>query len=126
MAIYLDTNTVIFLHSGLLERISARAQRHIDTNDLVVSPIALLEIQMLFEKGKIRYDAGRILSDLNQQIGLSVCQMPMAAIVNSALAMSWTRDPSDRLIAANAHANNESSLISSDHNIQDHYPNTIW
>lgn len=126
MATYLDTNTVIFLHAGLLDRISTRAQRQIDSSDLAISPMVLLEIQMLFEKGKIKYDANRILADLSQQIGLSVCQISMTAVVTSALAMSWTRDPGDRLIAANAHASNVSPLITSDRNIQDHYENTIW
>ena len=126
MVTYIDTNTVIFLHSGMLDRISTKAQRQIDGSDLVISPVVLLEIQMLYEKGKIKYDANRILSDLNQQIGLSVCQISMTSVVNSALAMSWTRDPGDRLITANAHANNESALITSDRSIQDHYQNTIW
>jgi PIN domain nuclease of toxin-antitoxin system len=126
MPTYLDTNTIIFLHSGLSNRISTKAQHQIDTDDLVVSPMALLEVQMLYEKGKLKYGANRILSDLAQQIGLNVCQMPMSAVVSSALAMSWTRDPGDRLIAANAHANNESPLITSDRMIRAHYKNTIW
>src|SRR5258708_5650624 len=126
MVTYIDTNTVLFLHAGRLDRISTRAQRRIDTSDLVISPMVLLEIQMLYEKGKIKYDANRILSDLSQQVGLSVCRLSMTSVVNSALSMSWTRDPGDRLITANAHANNVSSLITSDQNIQNHYPNTIW
>jgi len=126
MATYLDTNTFIFLHAGELNRISMKAQRQIDSSDLVVSPMVLLEVQMLYEKGKLKFDADRILSDLNQQIGVSVCQMSMAAVVNSALPINWTRDPGDRLITAHAHANNESPLITSDRNIQDHYRNTIW
>lgn len=126
MATYLDTNTVIFLHAGRLDRISSKAQRQIDTTDLVISPMVLLEIQMLHEKGKIKYDANRILADLNQQIGLSVCQISMTSVVNSALGMSWTRDPGDRLITANAQANDASPLITSVRSIQDHYQNTIW
>jgi PIN domain nuclease of toxin-antitoxin system len=126
MAVYLDTNTVVFLHSGMLNRISAKAQRQIDTSDLLISPMVLLEMQMLFEKGKIKYDANRILSDLNQQIGLSVCQLPMSIVANSALSMVWTRDPGDRLIAAHADASNRAPLVTSDRIIQEHYPNTIW
>src|SRR5665811_967469 len=107
MPTYLDTNTMIFLHCGLSDRISIKAQHQINTDDLVVSPMALLELQMLYEKGKLKYGANRIVSDLMPQIGLTVCQMPMSAVVNSALEMSWTRDAGDRLIAASAHANNE-------------------
>jgi len=126
MPTYLDTNTIIFLHAGLSDRISGKAQHQINTDDLVVSPMALLEVQMLYEKGKLKYGANRILSDLSQQMGLNVCQMAMSAVVSSALAMSWTRDPGDRLITANAQANNEAPLITSDRMIQSHYKNTIW
>lgn len=126
MATYLDTNTAIFMHGGFTDRISSRAQNLIEASDLVISPMVLLEIQMLFEKGRIRYDANQILSDLTQQVGLTVCHMPMSSVVRSALQMAWTRDPGDRLITANAQANNESPLISSDRKIQEHYANTIW
>lgn len=46
--------------------------QQINTTDLVVSSTVLLEIQMLYEKGKLKYGAKRILADLSQQIGVSV------------------------------------------------------
>ena len=100
MATYLDTNTILFLHSGILDRISLKARKQMEATELLVSPMVLLELEMLHEKGRIRYGAHQILSDLGQQIGLSVCRMPMSATVMSALAMKWTRDPGDRYIAA--------------------------
>jgi PIN domain nuclease of toxin-antitoxin system len=65
----------------------------------------MLELEMLYEKRTINYTASQILSDLNQQIGLSVCQLPMAAVMNCALEIKWTREPGDRVIVANAIAN---------------------
>lgn len=126
MVTYLDTNTTVFLHAGLADRISPKAQQQIETNDLRISPMVLLELEMLYEKGKIRYHARRILSDLSQQVGLTVCQLPMSLVVMSALPMKWTRDPGDRLIAAHAHAAREAPLITSDRSIREHYGNTIW
>ena len=123
---YLDTNIAIFLHSGDAARLTQRAKEQIESVDLLVSAMVMLELEMLYEKGAIRYTASQILSDLNQQIGASICQFPMAAVMNSALRVKWTREPGDRIIVANAIANNEAPLITSDRRINEHYPNVIW
>jgi PIN domain nuclease of toxin-antitoxin system len=123
---YLDTNVVIFLHSGNSARLSRRAIEQIESADLLVSAMVMLELEMLYEKGAVKYKASQILSDLSQQIGVVVCQLPMAVIINSALHVKWTREPGDRLIVANAIANNEAPLVTSDRRIHEQYPNAIW
>ncbi|MCX6631641.1 MAG: PIN domain-containing protein [Candidatus Solibacter sp.] len=123
---YLDTNVAIFLHCGNSVRLSRRAIEQIESADLLVSAMVMLELEMLYEKGAIKYTASQILSDLNQQIGVAVCQLPMAVIINSALQVKWTREPGDRLIVANAIANNEAPLVTSDRRIHEQYPNAIW
>jgi PIN domain nuclease of toxin-antitoxin system len=123
---YLDTNIVVFLHSGNAARLSRRAIEQIESTDLLVSAMVMLELEMLYEKGTINYTASQILSDLNQQIGVSVCQLPMAVVMNSALQIKWTREPGDRVIVANAIANNEVPLVTSDRRIHEQYPNAIW
>jgi PIN domain nuclease of toxin-antitoxin system len=123
---YLDTNIAIFLHSGNTARLTPRATEQIEIADLLISAMVILELEMLYEKGAISYPASRILSDLNQQIGVSVCQLPMAAVMNSALQVKWTPEPGDRIIVANAIANNEAPLVRSDRRIQEQYPNAIW
>jgi PIN domain nuclease of toxin-antitoxin system len=123
---YLDTNIVIFLHSGNTTRLTQRAMDQIERSDLLVSAMVMLELEMLFEKSALKYSASQILADLNQQIGVSVCQLPMSVIMNSALQIKWTRDPGDRIVAANAIANNEAPLVTSDRRIHEHYRNAIW
>jgi len=123
---YLDTNVVVFLHSGNAARLSRRAIEQIEGTDLLASAMVMLELEMLYEKGTINFTASQILSDLNQQLGLSVCQLPMAVIMNAALQIKWTREPGDRIIVANAIANNEVPLVTSDRRIHEHYPNSIW
>lgn len=88
--------------------------------------MVILELEMLHEKGALNYSASQILYDLNQQIGLSVCQLPIAAIMRSALHLKWTREPGDRIIVAKAIASNEAPLLTSDGRIHEHYPNAIW
>jgi len=126
MISYLDTNVVVFLHSGNAARLSRRAIEQIESTDLLVSAMVMLELEMLHEKGTIKYTASQILFDLNQQIGVSVCQLPMAVVMNSALQIKWTREPGDRIIVANAIANNEVPLVTSDRRIQEQYSNAIW
>ncbi len=123
---YLDTNIAIFLHSGNAVRLTRRAIEQIDRDELLVSAMVMLELEMLYEKGAIRYAASHILADLSQQIGLSVCQLPMAVVMGSALRVKWTRDPADRIIVANAIANNEAPLVTSNRQIHQEYPNAIW
>ena len=123
---YLDTHVVVFLHSGDASRISAKAQYQIENTDVLISPMVLVELQMLYDKGTLRYPASQILADLTQQIGLSVCQMPFAQVVRSAITIQWTREPGDLLIVANAAANNEAPLITKDERIRGNYRNAIW
>ncbi|MDE0449328.1 MAG: hypothetical protein OXH96_21880 [Spirochaetaceae bacterium] len=45
-----------------------------------------------------------MLGYLQDRIGLQMCTLPTASIVGAALLQTWTRDPFDRLITANASA----------------------
>jgi PIN domain nuclease of toxin-antitoxin system len=123
---YLDTHVVVFMHAGDVSRISIKAQNQIENTDLLISSMVLLEMEMLYDKGTIRYPAAQILADLTQQIGLSVCQMPFAQVVRSATTIKWTREPGDLLIVANAMANNYAPLITKDERIRNGYNNAIW
>ena len=126
MISYLDTSIVIWLEAGLTERISAKAQQRIENSDLLISPMVLLELEFLREIGRLKTRIEPVLSHLGQAIGLSVCQLPMAATITAALQLSWTRDPFDRLIVANAAANNAAALITSDERIRSMYQNAVW
>jgi PIN domain nuclease of toxin-antitoxin system len=126
MISYLDTNVVIWLEAGLIDRLSEKAKQRIETSDLLISPMVLLELEFLNEVGKLKTRPDPVLSHLGQEIGLSVCQLPMASTVAAALDLHWTRDPFDRMIVANAVANNMASLITSDKLILQIYPNSIW
>jgi PIN domain nuclease of toxin-antitoxin system len=123
---YLDTHVVVFLHAGDMSRMSTKAQNQIENTDLLISPMVLLELEMLFDKGTIKYASSQILADLTQLIGLSVCQMPFAQVVRSAVAIKWIREPGDLLIVANAIANNCAPLVTRDERIRSGYSNVIW
>jgi PIN domain nuclease of toxin-antitoxin system len=123
---YLDTHVVVFLHAGDVSRISIKAQNQIENTDLLISPMVLLELEMLHDRGAIKYPLSQILADLTQQVGLSVCQIPFAQVVRNAVTIKWTREPGDLLIVANAMANNHAPLVTRDERIRSGYSNVIW
>ena len=123
--IYLDTHIVVWLYAGLLEKFSQSVKTILNENEILISPIVRLELQYLFEIGRVKEPAHVIVADLADRIGIRICEKNFNAIVSQALLFSWTRDPFDRLIVANA-ALNDNILISKDRNIVEHYAHTRW
>lgn len=123
--IYLDTHVVVWLYAGQIENISEQAQSLINQNSICVSPIVSLEIQYLYEIERITQKPQTILADLSKTIGLKICQKEFYQVVTQAQDLSWTRDPFDRLIVANAALDNN-ALITKDQVILAHFKNAVW
>jgi len=123
---YLDTHVAVFLHDGLLEEFSSEAKRQIEANDLLISPMVLLEFAYLFQRKKIGVDAKAIFTALNTAFGVGLCPFPFASVAHEALDIDWTQDPFDRLIVAQARVNHEAKLITRDRLIRRNYGNAIW
>jgi len=123
---YLDTHVVVWLTTNKVSRLGSKAQKLLETGDLLFSPMALLELEYLHELKKTRLSARDLLRKLEHEIGLRLCDLPFPTIANVALDEGWTRDPFDRLIVANAKANGFAWLISADEVIRKHYPRTVW
>lgn len=103
---YLDTHVVVWLYAGELDRFSPKAAGLVEDNDLLVSPAVLLELQFLKEIKRITADPMLVFQTLEQTIGLQLCQLDFSKVVIGALSQSWTRDPFDRMIAAQAMVRN--------------------
>ncbi len=58
-------------------------------------------------------------------IGLKICDKSFNTIVSSSLDFSWTRDPFDRIIVANAMIN-QNVLVTKGQNILKNYEKAIW
>ncbi len=123
---YLDTHVIVWLHDGLIERLSEEAKRQIESNDLLISPMALLELQYLFDRKRIGIEPMRIYAYVHTTFAVTLCSFPFPAIAMEALGCGWTRDPFDRLIAAHAKANREAVLITADTEIRQHYSAAKW
>lgn len=124
-ALMLDTHVVAWLYAGLLEKLPEQAKEHIEREVLLVSPMAVLELQYLHEIGRLAIPGGAVLADLQHRIGLRVAETPFHLIASAALDLSWTRDPFDRLIAGHSLAENL-PLLTADASIRQHLSSAVW
>jgi PIN domain nuclease of toxin-antitoxin system len=122
---FLDTNAVIWLYQGELEKFSDDIKSRLEQNDVYVSPLVKLELQYLYEIERIKEKAERVVSTLYEQIGLQMHNVPLNVLIEHSLAESWTRDPFDRLITCHARIEN-GFLITRDKTIRAHYTKAIW
>jgi PIN domain nuclease of toxin-antitoxin system len=123
---YLDTQVVVWLAAGTVEKISAAASAAIEDSELAISPMVLLELQYLYEIKRILREPLALVNDVETQIGLRVRDHAFAAIVHTALFETWTRDPFDRVIVAHARTDGHAPLITSDPKIRENYSRAVW
>jgi len=123
---YLDTHVALFLHDGLTENLSVEAKRLIEANDLLISPMVLLELEYLFQRKRIAVGAKALFAALNTDFGVAICRFPFPAIAQAAVDIGWTTDPFDRLIVAHAIVNRGSVLVTKDRLIRRNYQNARW
>jgi PIN domain nuclease of toxin-antitoxin system len=121
----LDTHAVVFLHAGETELFTETARALMEAESLVISPMVYLELEYLFEIGRIRLRAEKILEDLAKEIDLRVMERRWGEIAIAAARQSWTRDPFDRLIAAQAIVE-KTRLLSKDVRILEHCSLAFW
>jgi PIN domain nuclease of toxin-antitoxin system len=125
MTIYVDTHVLIWLAQGEPEKLGTAARKAIDKYDLLVSPAAVLELELLHEIGRLRTTASKLIAALANDIGVRVCSLSFQTVVEHALKEDWGRDPFDRLIVANAKAA-AAPLITRDEKIRENYSRAIW
>lgn len=122
---YLDTHVVCWLYAGLTDRLPPAVREILERDDLLVSPMAALEVQYLREIGRLAAGAEEVVGTLAREIGLRVCGLPFPEVVARAFAQSWTRDPFDRIIVAQADLA-DGTLLTKDVEVRRHYPRARW
>jgi len=123
--IRLDTHVVVWLYAGQIERLGPDASRLIDEHVPVVSPMVQLELTYLHEIGRLTVGGADIVADLGRRIGLERSDVPLDALVDTAAALTWTRDPFDRLIVADALVTG-AALITKDRALHDRTELAVW
>ena len=123
--IFLDTHVLVWLYAGVLTKIPARIHHALETEALFISPMAELELNFLHEIGRITVSSQDIMHHLDACLGVSVSKIDFYRLVEEAQSLTWTRDPFDRLITANASVFN-APLITKDERIRANYSRAIW
>jgi PIN domain nuclease of toxin-antitoxin system len=122
---YFDTHVLALLYEGEEKWLSAAARRALQREDLLASPMAVLELELLHEIGRLKPSAAKVMEVLGANIGLRVCDLPFHVVAECAINERWTRDPFDRLIVANARVA-DAALFTKDERILKHYPKAVW
>jgi len=123
--IHLDTHVAIWLFLGLTEKLSSRAINLIESSDLSISSMVLLEIQYMYEIKRLKNDATFVFNELDRLISLKLSEHSFSSIAKEALTISWTRDPFDRLIVANAQVS-DCNLLTKDSRILKNSELALW
>ncbi len=123
--IYLDTHVLVWLYANGAASIPEIAIGAIGNHDVKISPMVRLELQYLYEINRVSQPAAIVFDELAGAIGLSVCDKAYSNIIIEAEKQSWTREPFDRIIVAQA-AVSESVLVTKDVAMHKHYPHALW
>lgn len=123
--VYLDTHVLVWLSQGTPAKLSKKAQRLVNHEDLRISPFVTLELTFLYEIGRLTMSPSAYLPQVMSDLGLRVCDTGTEELVREAAGMSWTRDPFDRMITAAA-AHNDARLVTADEHILANYAKAIW
>lgn len=123
--IRLDTHVVVWLYTGETERLSPDAITSIEEHQPAVSPMVQLELSYLHDIGRLTVGGADIISDLGRRIGLRLSEAPLTALVEAAVALTWTRDPFDRLIVADAIVS-DAALVTKDSAIHERTTIAHW
>lgn len=126
MIAYLDTNAAIRLGLGRSRLVGHDASRLIKRAELLISPMVVLELEILHEIKRVKLPAQDILRKIEHELGVRVCDLPFGDVARAALDEKWTRDPFDRMIVAQAKVRGLAPLISADEAIAEHYQRTVW
>jgi PIN domain nuclease of toxin-antitoxin system len=124
--VFLDTHVIVWLYAGELARLSPKTKKCLESPiKLLASPMALLEVDYLYEVKMIRVRHHEVVEELREKIGLEIADDSFASILREASSLSWTRDPFDRLIVAHAQLRSL-PLMTKDRTIRRHFTQGFW
>jgi PIN domain nuclease of toxin-antitoxin system len=123
--ILLDTHVVVWLYQDPVRLLPDQVRERLNAETLALSPFVKLELQYLFEAGRVAIPAQSIVDDLVPKLEMLVADPSTAQVGQAAIGLDWTRDPFDRLISAQAVASGM-PLITKDRVIRRHLPLAWW
>lgn len=116
---------IAFLYEDAGTSLPPLSRSLIAGNDLLLSPMVMLELQYLFEIGRLTVPPGTIIGTIQRAARLRICDLPFEDVARAAMRETWTRDPFDRVIVAQARLR-EIPLITKDRMIREQYERATW
>jgi PIN domain nuclease of toxin-antitoxin system len=123
--IQIDTHVVIWLAERRLSQLSILARRLVERESLEISPMVAMELETLRERGRLRNEPARLIAIVTRDFGLTQSEVRFNALIDAARTFAWTHDPFDRLIVANAIAD-DTRLITADEMILANFKDAVW
>jgi PIN domain nuclease of toxin-antitoxin system len=124
VTVHLDTHAVVWLRMGDHKRLKS-VKRALESQPIKVSPFVVLELQYLYEIGRLRENAREIVEHLETDYDLEIDEHALAGAASRALDLSFSRDPFDRLIAGHALAAGV-TLLTADETLLKHVSCARW
>lgn len=121
----MDTHVVVWLYEDPERLIPPTVRQRLDEEPLALSPFVRLELQYLYEVGKVSVPAEIIVDELMPKLEMVLTDPPSALVCQVATTLDWTRDPFDRLISAQAIATG-TPLATKDRVIRKHMSLAWW
>lgn len=125
LAVHLDTHVLLWLSQGRAKVLGSEAFRLAGRQAWLISPAVPLELEILYEIGRVQVTPEDVLAAARQVGDLTISNTPFADVVASARKLSWTRDPIDRLVTAHAIADG-AKLLTADKTIRAHFKDAVW
>jgi len=123
---HLDTHVALWaVNPDEHDRLSNVATTALESDTLRVSPMVRLELAYLHETGRITAAPGAVLQRARRVFGVADAEDAFGDVIEQAQAMTWTRDPFDRIIAAHAVAAG-ARLLTRDETIRDNLDIAVW
>lgn len=123
--ILLDTHVLVWLYEDPERLTPPLVRERLEAEQLGLSPFVRLELQYLYEVGRVSVPAQAIVDDVAPKLELVLTDPPSAQVCQAAETLSWTRDPFDRLISAQA-ITSDTNLVTKDGIIRKHLPLAWW
>lgn len=124
MNVHLDTHVAVWLVSGDKRRLKPIHKR-LQRSTLFISSVALLEMELLVEIGRLRAPVADIWEVLSEDYAVQEASGDLSEVARHARLLGWTCDPFDRLIVAHAIARS-AILLSADELIRQNCKQARW
>ena len=122
--IHLDTHVAVWIAAGQKRKLRA-VEATLRRGTMFISPLVIVELELLREIGRIHQPVDRVLEILMSDHGISEAAGDVGAVAHQARLLGWTRDPFDRFIVAHALAC-RATLLTADETIRKHCSQALW